>query len=85
MDKIVIEPDWSKILTMIETQVKSLREEIPHDISETRNVNDVEMFDLKISAMQSRIKKALKELQYASFLSKDILNHVKEIKIENEG
>lgn len=81
MDNIIIEPDWSKTLTMIEKQVKSLREEIPFDVIGFRkNIEDLEMFDLKISAMQSRIKKALKELQYASLLGKAILSHIEEKK-----
>jgi hypothetical protein len=75
----LIEPEWSKTLHLIEQQTKLIREDIPFDMTGSRDdIHDLEMFDLKLSAMQSRIKKALKELQYASLLSKDILTHIKE-------
>ena len=80
----LIEPEWSKVLTSIELQIKALRDGVPFDLIGSReDIHDLEMFDLKISAMQSRIKRALKELQYASLLGKDILSHVKE-RIEND-
>jgi hypothetical protein len=72
-------PEWYTTLTQIELQVKELRDEIPIDLIGSRNdIKDLEMFDLRISAMQSRIKKALKELQYASDLGKDVMIHLKE-------
>lgn len=82
----MVSPEWYSTLAQIELQVKEIRDEIPVDLVGSRdNINDIEMFDLRISAMQSRIKKALKELQYASILGKDIMIHLKEEKIYKEN
>jgi hypothetical protein len=77
-NNFLIEPEWYKSLILIQQQIEIIKNDLPLDMAgKKEDIHDFEMFELKISEMQSRIKKALKELQYTSLLSKDILTHIK--------
>lgn len=53
-----------KELSLLKLQLQSLREDIPLNLKERRgDVKDLEMFDMKISAMQKRLDRAINKIK----------------------
>lgn len=56
-------PDWYKNLSLLESQLEALQEDIPRSLVQRRSdVTDLETFDMKLTAMRSRLRRAIEEL-----------------------
>ncbi len=57
-------PDWYKKLSLLNLQMKALQEDIPRYLKErSGNIKDLECFDIKLTAMRSRLDRTIKELK----------------------
>lgn len=54
--------NWRETLSTLRQCIDSLEQEIPI-LLESRPSGDTELFDMKVRAMQSRLKRALKDIQ----------------------
>lgn len=57
-------PNWYKELTLAQSRLDSLREDIPRNLTEQdrNDVMDLEYFDMKINAIQAKLNRAVDEL-----------------------
>jgi len=57
-------PNWYKELSLLQSQMKALREDIPLYLREKKgdDIKDLEAFDIKLNSMINRLDRAFREL-----------------------
>lgn len=62
--KVNATPSWYKELSLLKSQMKALREDIPLHLKERKgdDIKDLESFDMKLNSMINRLDRAFREL-----------------------